>query len=54
MSQSRLFCRVGFVVASGLIALIGFVPSGVISTSADSIGGQHTTTQSKVDGPWCC
>jgi hypothetical protein len=57
MSQSRRFCRLGLVVASGLIALIGFVPSGAVAGQST----QGTTTQvvhaspAKVPGDgWCC
>ena len=53
MSQSRRFGRFGLIVASGLFALISFVPGGAVAASSDSTG-THETSIAKGDGPWCC
>lgn len=51
MSQSRRFCRLGLAVAAGLIAVIGFVPSGSV---AGSTGASQHATPAGHPGDWCC
>lgn len=52
MSQNRRFCRLGLFVASGLIALIGFTPTGAVAGSSVDTGTAHSAV-AKGDG-WCC
>ena len=59
MTQSSRFVRFGFVVATGIIALIGVASSGAVAAPTDgSHVGQATTTSTsglstKGEG-WCC
>ncbi len=56
MSQSRRFCRLGLAVATGLIAMIGFVPSGAVAGSAQSAtdGSTHAVSPKGHGEGWCC
>ena len=62
MSQSSRFVRFGFVVATGLIAVIGLVPSGAVAGSAHTtqVGQSVATSTAGSAGPllkgegWCC
>ena len=54
MSQSHRFIKVGLALATGLIALVGFVPTAAI---AGSSSGSSTVQQSPAvvhGGVWCC
>ncbi|MDX6298721.1 MAG: hypothetical protein QOI51_2578 [Nocardioidaceae bacterium] len=54
MSQSHRLAKVGLALATGLIALIGFVPTSAIAGSSN---GSSTVQQgpANIQGPgWCC
>jgi hypothetical protein len=59
MTQSSRIVRFGFVLATGIIALIGFAPSGAVAGSADSTqvaqSGTNSATILTLKGEgWCC
>jgi hypothetical protein len=59
MSQSSRFVRFGFVVATGIIALVGFAPSGAVAGSTDSshVGQPAATSTATIHAKgegWCC
>jgi len=58
MTQSSRFVRFGFVVATGIIALIGFVPTTANASHTDTQqttqSSQQTAQLTRNGGDWCC
>jgi len=51
MSQNRRFNRIGLAVAAGLMALVGFAPSGAIASTSST--HSHVLSIPRGDN-WCC
>lgn len=53
MSYSRRLSRLGLALATGLIAIVGFVPSGAVASGSADSGVVHSIPAKNGEG-WCC